>query len=567
MGQLHVTQIQRRIEETVLRHIDVSDLAKHLPADQERARLSRALAAFVVLKLTGMEPMAAAASVTDGQDDNGIDAIAVVPDRARIVIVQSKWASDDKGSAGLDEMLKFREGVKDLVELKWEAFNQRVRSRSNDIEQVLLKTSVTIDVVFAHMGTGELAADVRRRIDDFVADMNDPSPTAAFSYYGQKQIHRLLVEEQSAPRIDLTVELSDWGQVDGPPRAIYGQVHATEVVDWFAVHGRNLLAKNVRLVLPDSEVNQSLVDTASNNPSAFWYYNNGITVLCDSIEKAPAGGADRRLGTFAFSGASIVNGAQTVGSLSRAATQGKHDDLKSARVMVRFISLEHAPPNFASEVTRATNTQNRIGGRDFLSLDPEQARLRDEFAVEKLSYVYRNGETDPQPDLGCGVVDASVALACADSAALATQAKREISRLWDDIERAPYKQLFNATTTYLRVWRSVQVLRVVEAELTSEADSLEARPKGIAVHGNRLLLHLVFQQLHHSRIDDPEFAWDAEVERARSLVRPTLAEMVALVESDFPGYPASLFKNATKTADLARRVLARRVAALAKVSA
>ncbi len=558
MGQLQVTQVQRRLQDTVMPHVDFTDLAAHGAEEVGRAQLSRSLAAFVVMKLTGLGAADAAATITDGSMDNGVDAIAVLPEEARIVVVQSKWAQDGKGSAALDEMLKFREGLDDLVQLKWDSFNEKVQSRREEIEQLLLEPKVSIDVAFAHMGTGQLADDVRKRMDDYLADLNDPSETAVFLYFGQRDIHRLLIEEQQSPKINLTVELSDWGQVEGPPMAIYGQVKGADVADWYSSYGRPLLDKNVRVVLPDSEVNASLVTTLAQRPEVFWYYNNGVTVLCDQISKAPAGGSDRRVGTFSFEGVSVVNGAQTVGALARAVGAGKRDGLDRARVMVRFISLEGTQADFASEVTRATNTQNRIGGRDFLSLDPEQGRLRDEFAVEQLDYVFRSGETDPAQDKGCSVVEATLALACSQATTgLTTQAKREISRLWEDISKAPYRQLFNPSTTYLRIWRSVQVLRLVDKELAKEARAKEGRARGVAVHGNRFVLHLVFRQLNMAAIDQPGYDWDQELVKCARLIPRTLATTIDVADADFPGYPASLFKNATKSAMLAGAVLRR----------
>lgn len=512
------------------------------------------------MQLGGMEAAAAAACVTDGSHDNGIDAIAVIPEEHRMIVVQAKWADDSRGSAALDDMIKFREGLDDMVQFKWENFNERAIDRREEIEELLLNPSVKIQVVFAHMGTGGLADDVRVRMDQYLADLNDPTETASFAYLDQSRLHRLLLDETQALDIDLSVDLSDWGQQDGPPRAVYGRVPAAEVARWVIDSGEQLFAKNVRVVLPDSEVNEGLLTTLEESPESFWYFNNGITVLCNDIAKAPAGGSDRRAGSFEFRGSTIVNGAQTAGSLAKALELSSTDALDRASVMVRFISLEGAPADFARDVTRATNTQNRIGGRDFVSLDPEQARIKDEFKVEGLQYVYRSGEADPRPEDGCGIVQATIALACSHSALLTTQAKREISRLWDDISRAPYKSLFNSSTTYLRVWRTVQVLRAVDDELASLVRGLEGREKLIAIHGNRALLHLAYSAIAMKKIEDPTFSWDAEVGNARAELPRLLRIMIDVVETDFPGYPASLFKNATKVSTLVAQCLEARVA-------
>ena len=490
MGRLQVKQIERALRDELFDLINVTDLGAHSDAEQVKARLSRSLAAFVLVKLGGLDAEVAAASVTDGSGDNGIDAVGLLPDEPRIIVVQAKFAADGQGGAGLDDMIKFRDGLNDVLEMNWHKFNTKLSQRSADIESLLFDPLVRIDVVFAHTGRSDIAAEVESKINEYILDINDPTEVARFQYLGQSQLHSLLIAEHQAESINLDVELSDWGQVEGPPPAIYGQVSAFDVASWLSQHGDNLLVRNVRVVLADSEVNNALVASIEGAPSNFWYLNNGLTVLCDQIVKAPAGGADRRVGNFSFQGASVVNGAQTAGSLRRLLSSPEGEvKLRAARVMVRFISLEEAPEDFGNQVTRATNTQNRIGGRDFLSLDPQQARLRDEFQIDGLLYVFRSGEIDPEPNAGCSVAEAAVALACSTAtSALATQAKREISRLWDDTSRSPYKQLFNSGTTYLRVWRCVQVMRTVDDELARLGRASGGRKKGVAVHGNRLVL-------------------------------------------------------------------------------
>ncbi|MFF5178519.1 AIPR family protein [Micromonospora sp. NPDC000316] len=552
MGQLQLTQIERRVKQAILPYLNVSDLGQYQPEDRDRILLSRSLAAFIVSKLGDLDPQAAAQTITDGAHDNGIDALAVVPEEARLIVVQAKWSTSGKGSAERDEMIKLRDGLKDLVQMRWSRFNDKVQSRKAELEDLLDQPKARIDIAFVHSGASPCTDDVRAPIQDFLDDLNDPTETGRFHYYSQAEIHQLLLNEGQSPRITISGELSDWGQLEGPPRAFYGQVTAKQISEWFNQHGESLFAKNVRVVLGGSEVNDSLVETLTNDAGSFWYFNNGITVLCESVEKSPVYGADRRVGNFTFSGASVVNGAQTVGSIARAA---QRSELDQARVMVRFISLEGAPPEFANSVTRATNTQNRIGGRDFLSLDPEQARLRSEFGIEGLEYVYRSGEADPEPAKGCSVVEATIALACAQpEVGLSTQAKREISRLWDAIDRGPYKRLFNPSVDFHRVWRAVQIMRQVDGRLREISAQSDGRERGVAIHGNRFLLHIVFSQLPINKLDDAKFDWMPHIGLAQAWAQLAFAKTVEVSDAEFPGYPASLFKNVSKCTALAARV-------------
>lgn len=554
MGRLHVTQIEKRLGETVLPLVDVDDLQKYKQADAEKTAKSRGLAAFAAMHVAGVNAEEAASAITDEPGDNGIDLALALPAQRRIVIVQSKWAEDSGGSASKDDMLKLRAGLDDLVSCKWNKFGPKLAALKDDLEDLLYDPKVQIDIVFAHLGRAEIADEVQEVIDDYLRDMNDPSETATFTYLNQGRLHRLLVAETTTAKIDLEVDVSDWGTLDTGPQAFYGHVSGSDIADWYHTYGDSLLVQNVRMHLSDSEVNEGLLQTLRDEPSSFWYYNNGITMLCEKIVKAPAGGADRRVSRFGLTGVSIVNGAQTAGTISRFSQQG--GDLSSVQVLVRFISLENAAPGFASNVTKGTNTQNRIGGREFVSMDPEQGRLRDEFAVAGLTYVFRTGEASPPPQTGCDLDDATVALACAHSAQLATQAKREISRLWDDISKAPYKLLFNSSTTYLHVWRTVQALRMVEEELRNARRELVGRDQLIATHGNRALLNLLFQQVSLNGLDDPDRDWDVALTKIRSRFSPTLHSMIEIVNSDFPGYPASTFKNASKVTAIGKAVLA-----------
>lgn len=554
MGDLHVAQVKRRLKDTTYPHIDVSDLNKHGAGFVEPARLTRALAAFVLTKVAGLSAEDAAACVTDGPDDNGVDAIAFVDSEPpRLYLIQSKWTDvGNGGGATLDEMMKFQKGLSDLVTMKWERFNDKVTARVSELDDALLKTDLRIEVIFVTMGTPQVAPAVAGHMDDYITTLNDPTEVALFTYLNQAAVHKLLVDDNLSAQIDLTVELSDWGRMEGPPDAVYGHVGGAEVAGWLRDHGPHLFDRNVRLVLSNSEVNASLLRTIEDSSERFWYFNNGVTALCKSIDKAPAGGPERRQGTFGLKGVSIVNGAQTVGTLARALRLGKQQELDAVRVMVRFISLEAAPEDFGKSVTRATNTQNVIGGRDFVGLDREQTRLRDDFSVDGLIYAIRSGEERPDPEKGCEFTEAAVALACARSSGLATQAKREVSQLWADTSKAPYKALFNANTTYLRVWRSVQILRAVEAELDRLKGGLGNRERGYAVHGNRLVAHIVFAKSDSAGIEYPGADWGLVLSRVPGLTAKVLHTMTEKGEAAYGGYTASLFKNATKTEHLAK---------------
>jgi hypothetical protein len=299
-------------------------------------------------------------------------------------------------------------------------------------------------------------------------------------------------------------------------------------------------------------------ETLEGSESHFWYFNNGITALCTSLRRLAKGAGSRTAGEFVLSGVSIVNGAQTVGAIARAAKARDSEHPLEARVWVRFISLEGCPPEFATQVTQATNTQNTVEGRDFVALDAEQGRLRTDLTLSlKKIYSIKRGEDTPQPEYGCTVTEATVALACSQpDPALAVIAKSAIGRFWDSTTRPPYKTLFNSGTTAFRLWRAVQVSRSVERRLEMRRAGLDGRARSVAVQGNRIVLHLVFRDLDLSIIDLPDSGWDEQIKDLDRLTDQNLDELTKQVEAVYPNnYITSLFKNARRCANLVELVL------------
>ncbi|MDJ0027358.1 AIPR family protein [Gordonia alkanivorans] len=556
MSIIEINRIRKQIQESTYNEVDISDLTSLPPETVESSRLSRGLASFVLMKLTDASASSAAASVVDGFNDNGIDAIITTETSPkRLHILQAKWSDTGKSGPELGDVLKLKKGIEDLLAQRWNQFNERFQPRVAEVEEALNDPELKIEIIFASMGAPAMAPDTKGEIDRYVESLNDVSEIATFTAMSQADIHQLLIEK---PRqeIDIEVSISDWGQISGSPATIYGHISGFDVAHWVTNYGEDLFSDNVRLILNNSEVNSTVLKTVTDEPHNFWYFNNGITVLCSKFSRAPLGGADRSAGVFGFNGATVVNGAQTVGTLAKALSQGKVDELNQVRVMARFISLAEADEVFGKRVTRATNTQNVIGGRDFVGLDPTQVRLQQEFMLEQLKYAVRNGEEVPPPDLGCDFNEAAIALACAHSSALATQAKREVSRLWDDTSKAPYKQLFNSGTTSLRIWRSVLLLRAIEAAIEEHRRSLAGREKSYTVHGNRTISHIVFELSDLSGIEDPAVDWSAITTTAAEAVPEVVSALISVGESDYPGgYIASMFKNSTKTADLTHQTL------------
>lgn len=550
MSELHV----RRIKAFLLREyadlIDVSDLPTTSKDHIEAHLLTRGQAALSLAHIANIAPNEACAAIVDGPDDNGIDAIHFNEDLSTLYIIQSKWSESGKKSITVGDIEKFVTGANDLLTAKFDRFNQKVQARRDEIETAIDSTDVFITLVISHTGTPPLSSHAERVLNDLLDENNDVSDVLSYRVYNQKALYTAISGGLEGRPITLDITVHDWGKVDEPFRAYYGRVSAAEIANWYEEHNSRLFARNLRKFKGDTEVNRQIKTTLIREPEKFWYFNNGITVLCNRIKKTPRGASSRAAGHFHCEGISVVNGAQTVGNIAATVKQG-FPKAAQAYVLVRFISLEDCPPDFGSEVTTATNTQNRIEPIDFASLDPFQEQLKQELSLDmQKTYVYKSGDAEPPPEEGCTIEHATIALACANpNIQLAAQAKSAIGTLWEDIKKPPYILVFNEKLSAARLWHTVEVLRAVDAVLEREKMTRGGIEKRIAIHGNRFILHRVLQSLPAHLFDKPDLDMEPIKQQAIEETEKALEQAAAVVKLHFSdAYLNSFFKSGKKCA-------------------
>lgn len=553
---LTIERIKAALHKTYDSHIDVSDVRDPNAQQREPNFLTRALSAFCIAALSEALPADAARSVTDGYDDGGIDAIYTDAANKTIYVVQSKWSGTGNRTIDKGDGLKFLDGLDHLISADFSHFNQKIRDRESEIRANLLeRADMRIVLILAYTSSHPLAAEVIQPIKKWLDSQNNAGDRDVFSYevFDIARIYKAL---QGRSRIQILLALKQWGTVEDPYRAYYGVMTVQDVAQW-AVHGNALMDKNIRFYRGSTDVNESLDGTLKDHATNFWYFNNGVTLLCDKVEKTHLHGNGRDLGVFRCDGVSVVNGGQTVGVIwERARRDAAGFQLSSATVSVRVISLEGCPEEFANTVARATNTQNQIRPLDFAALDPRQQRLAHEMELRNLRYAYKSGDELPRGEKGCGVEEAAVALACAESdSTLAVLAKRAVGQLWSDTSREPYTKLFHDGLGAETLWRAVRILRVVSRTIEKVDKAEHKRGELVAIHGNRFILHRVFQEPVVREFRSPKRT-DAELFDAAEKATPLVfAKMARSIEDAFPSaYLANLFKNTPKCVELAGRM-------------
>lgn len=552
MSDLIIRRIKSFLTKEFDSLIDLSDVKSKGHEEQENYLLTRSLAACILAFMAEIDKKAAADCVIDDYDDNGIDAIYYDEETNIVHVVQSKWVEAGVKSPDLGSLKKFVSGFRDYLGGKFDRFNKKLLKMKPVLEKALDNTDVKFSLSIVFTGTQPLSTHGIREFDDLLAKENNPIEVVSYRVFSQKEVYDVISGSFGDESINIDVTLRDWGHVSEPYDAYYGQVSTEEIAKWYSEYGGRLTSRNLRNFKGDTDVNDAMKLTLTRDPGKFWYFNNGITILCKSIEKKPLGGASRDIGHFVGIGASVVNGAQTVGSIEYAVSKG-FPRAKEGKVLVRFISLENCPPDFGIEVTTATNTQNRIERRDFASLDHNQERIRTEMSLDlNKTYAYKTGDKIHNYQEGCEIEEATIALACAyPKTQLAAGAKRNVGMLWGDITKPPYTLLFNNILSASRVWNCVLAARIVEDLLSKERETEDGYRRRIAVHGNRFILHRVFQVLPQERFDDINFT---VASISKEIVKETdkiLTEIAKIVVNTYGTvYLNTFFKNASTLEEL-----------------
>lgn len=316
MSIIHVNQIASKIKFLFESRLDKSDLNDN-DAEYETKILTRCLAAYAVYCIGNSTEVEAANAVIDGGDDNGIDAIHYSPSNKRMVLVQSKWSKKGVGEPESGDIRKFKDGVFDLLNLDFSRFNEKTLRMKNLIETALTEFDTKFDIVLIHTGNQLLSVHGQRVMDDLVNELNDAGDgfnddVVTFHQLNQTRVHSSLANGIDGEPIDLEIGLSQWGKIEEPYSAFFGMISGGEIANWYKEKGKRLFSKNIRQMLGTTDVNEEIRNTIEQSPERFWYFNNGITLIADTIKKSMVGGNSRDIGSFKATNISIVNGAQTV---------------------------------------------------------------------------------------------------------------------------------------------------------------------------------------------------------------------------------------------------------------
>ncbi len=287
-------------------------------------------------------------------------------------------------------------------------------------------------------------------------------------------------------------------------RVCVGRMPVAEVAALMSTNGDRLLERNVRryLGLHGNRVNEGIAATLrSNNPANFYFFNNGLTIICDHFKYNALQGANFQVQADNLQ---IVNGAQTCMTIAKTlasmADQGEMIPL-DVSVLVRLYELPKDNEDLVLQITHATNSQNPVDLKDLRSNDEVQQRLDN--SVQALGYNYRRKRTDGAPKQ----VDITSGAAAEAILAVWRAAPHQAKFLTREHFGKLYREIFPPNINGAQAITAVLLYRIAEnhRRRPAPADPLFVRYAScfIAMQMGRRLLKML--QLPLERLDHTNF--------------------------------------------------------------
>ncbi|QQP91666.1 AIPR family protein [Skermanella sp. TT6] len=323
-------------------------------------------------------------SITGGGDDKKCDVLYVDKERQVAVIAQCYISKRIRESAPANKASDLNTAITWLLSTNLDLLPDNLKGRADELRSAINSGEIKqIYIWYVHNLPGS------KNVKDELRAVENAAKVALKSYhFGQDinifaeevceaQLERLytqaertvIVTDEITTTVPDAVEIkeTDW-------QSVVTVVNGKWIHDLYHQYKTDLFSANLRAYLgsreSDSHINNGIKTTAQEQPSNFYVYNNGITALVLDYELGKRSKNGRRLKIV---GISIVNGAQTTGSIANL------EDVppKSLQVPIRFVKA--TKDGIVENVVRYNNSQNKLQAADFRSTDQIQERLRTEF--------------------------------------------------------------------------------------------------------------------------------------------------------------------------------------------
>ena len=153
----------------------------------------------------------------------------------------------------------------------------------------------------------------------------------------------------------------------------------------------DVLSENVRGFILKSEYNRNITATLETEPSKFFMFNNGITIIASDVKVTPFPSGTKS--QVVITDLQVLNGGQTLRTIHNFNEKNKTSglgNLQKAEILVRVFKV--TDKFLMNRIAEFTNSQNAITNRDLKSISSDQIKLEKFLAEYSIRYIRKNGD-------------------------------------------------------------------------------------------------------------------------------------------------------------------------------
>jgi len=524
----------------------VTDAIRQQAAEElrisEASRLkSLAFVYFCVKTVLDLEDDDAFDCLTEGGGDFGVDAMHISEEydgEFTVSLFQAKYKKDLEGNANFPEA-----GVECLINAikylfnptaKLEHINQRLLAKVEAARSLIRDGYIPQVRALACNNGLQWNAAAQEAIE-----RTGFGDQVTWEHVNHERLVKIL---QASKPVKDTLQLSGKAIVEDMDfsRVLVGKISVAEIATLIERHGERLLERNIRryLGLQGNRVNEGIRHTlTSNEKNNFYFYNNGITLTCDSFSYNALQDGNYQV---RVENLQIINGGQTCMTISKTLKETKQVDLvdlfsqnAQAYVLLRLYQLPNDNDDLVQKITYAINSQNPVDLKDLRANDDRQQRL--ELDIQQLGFNYRRKRSDSSArstDITSGVAAEAVLSVWQEKPQQAKFFAREhFGKLYDSI--------FTDQLNGAQVVLAVQLYRIAENRRkrpeNNDPDFVRYAACFIAMQMGRRLLndmnlhkrdigHQNFQEAHQRVEQNGEAYFNASVQDIQQALQELYGE-------------------------------------------
>jgi hypothetical protein len=386
---------------------DFSLVKKEIEFIRKRNNIDEFSRAFIFAVLEKLYPdIEQEDYITDGAGDLSIDAYYIDDIKKEINIFQFK-STENFETAKDKEAFKEGDIAKIIVNIEkvWnrdknilKGANNKAADAINAIWEALDKgyTKTNVWFISNYKTTIRDENKIDRLKENFLGKFR-----ATLKIYSLDDIVNLILSYEFKP-VDVKLQIKGrnyFEDISGKIRALIAEVNAfnflKSIIDKNNNLKENVFNENIRVYLKKTtKINKQIYSSIENQEENFnfFFYNNGITAICDSYEHANTDSPVVSVKNF-----QIVNGGQTIHAIYEAYKNGLEENVKNIYLLLRLYEVKDR--SIGQAIARYTNTQNPVRSRDIMANDDVQIKLQQELRrrgwyYERKRYEFRDSEIE-----------------------------------------------------------------------------------------------------------------------------------------------------------------------------